>query len=723
MKKSAKEAFGIYQDGQIIRIVHLRKDGAETFLLGVESLSLDRDWYKGDQAQATVAESGFVPVEESYLDASDLDMDMSMSISMDANAEEALLNSGTGISSTPIETNPTLKIFAKFPLNQGMIAINVHDEHIQKDKPGLISKKDLKAFRREVLTKNQIKAGYWHSCIVKENGETRHWLHTGPNLLLDSLEQYAKEANTKLFYKLADANDLALTDYYRFSQSFETPGVHLLAYLGRDYRKIFVFQNGEWIKTLPIHISQDYPETDVIFSKIALALDSAQVGETESIVLTGDLANQQLISYINSQNLAMNAKLLSFPNLIVAQSQERTDDEDQALSPYALALALAYKALNQDNPVFNKCNFLAIRVLDNQKELRVVWHGFIVLSLIFGLVLYSTISLLDKTQKLRRAQQEKTDLSFQLNRLRAENAIIETLTDEINLYNQSLESMGTLLESKNRWTETFDRINTAFARYPKSWISNMKQGGGRIAISGITAKREHVSRLAEGLPEGSIKQVSPARIKDQIVWNFEMDFVSPEMDWKEFIASQAIVSPASTGKSASTTQRSKPTAKPKPATQEIQSNGYSYGQLPEILSANTPGPDEEELMQDAEFARSFQSFMEAIHRGNMLEYRFIGYALINKYPKSGHLSLIRWWLAYRLYLEKEYILAEEYLSPNLSRFNRYHPDGLLLKARLSYARSKPDFKQYYHTLQNEYPRSKAAGQAALDLKYIQGGKR
>ena len=118
-----------------------------------------------------------------------------------------------------------------------------------------------------------------------------------------------------------------------------------------------------------------------------------------------------------------------------------------------------------------------------------------------------------------------------------------------------------------------------------------------------------------------------------------------------------------------------------------------------------------------------QSFMEAVHQGNMLEYRFIGYAITNKYPQSSHLSLTRWWLAYRLYQEKEYTLAEEYLNSNLCQYDRYHPDSLLLKARLSYARSKPDYKQYYQTLREEYPRSKAAAQAALDLKYIEGGKR
>ena len=730
MKKTAKDAFGIYQDGQIIRMVHLRKDGAETYLIGVDSLSLERDWYKGDQAGSSIAESGFIPVEESYLDANDLDMDMS--ISMDDLDIQSPISMDSSFSGPRIEMSPTTKMYAKFPLHQGVIALNIHEEHILKDKPGLISKKDLKAFRKSVLSPSQIKAAQWHSCVINGEGDTRHWLHTGPNLLLESLQEYAKDANAKLFYKLADANDLALTDYYLFTQAFEGSGTHLLAYLGREYRKIFVFQNGEWTATLPIHISQDYPETDVIFSKIALALDSAQVGETESIALAGDLANLQLVNYINSQNVSMNARLLSFSNLTVTHSQETEKDgsEDQLLSPYTLALALAYKALNKDNPAFRKCSFLAIKVLDNQKELRVVWHGFIVLTLIFGLVLYTTTSFLGKAQKLRQTEQDNAELNFVLNRLRAENAIIETLTAEINRNKESMRMVTTLLEGKNPWTETFDRINTAFARYPKSWITNMKQSNGRIGITGITAKREHVSRIAEGLPDSSIRRVSHSKIKDQTVWNFELDFAFPEVNWDHLLASEAAANMESESTESVSTEtvspayRSKPKTQPQKAPQEkVTSTVNTYGRLPEILSIYTPVPDEEELAQNKEFARTFQTFMESINRGNMLEYRFIAYAMIKKYPQSSHLSLTRWWLAHRLYQEKEYTLAEEYLNPNLSQFDRYHPDALLLKARLSYARSKTDYKQYYETLQNEYPRSKAAAQAAMDQKYIQGGNR
>ncbi|HOA29341.1 MAG TPA: hypothetical protein PKL34_04825, partial [Candidatus Cloacimonadota bacterium] len=74
MKKSAKEAFGIIQDGQIIRIVHLRKDGAETYLLGSDSMLLDADWYKGDQAKASSADVDFIPLDSQFMDSDELDI-------------------------------------------------------------------------------------------------------------------------------------------------------------------------------------------------------------------------------------------------------------------------------------------------------------------------------------------------------------------------------------------------------------------------------------------------------------------------------------------------------------------------------------------------------------------------------------------------------------------------------------------------------------------------
>lgn len=708
MKKTPKEAFGIIQDGQLIRMVHLSKDGADTYLLGMDSIQLERDWYKSEEVTAGSADADFIPIDSQHMESDDLDMN---NLAMEAESEQA---------QPRMEVSPTTMMFSKFPLHKGMIALNVHENNILKDQPGLIKKKDLARFRKNNLNQAQLKAATWQSCVIKGEGHSCHWLHTGPNMLLDALQNYAKEANTKLNFKLADANDVVLTDFYRFVYGVEAAGLSLMVYLGHEYRKIFVFQNGEWVSTLPIHITQQFPEADVIYSKLALALDSAQLGEPESIVWAGELANRQLVEYTNSQSASTKSMLLDFPKLIVTNT-ENEEFNAQTLAPYGLALALAYKALNYEEPVFTKCTFLPNRILDNQKEFRVAWHGFVVLILVFVLVLYATINYLQTQQQIRQEEQRKTELDFTLNRLRAENAIVEELNSEIAKYREITDIIGNLLKDKNRWTEMFDLLNDTFNTYKESWISNLKQNGDRISISGITSERHHVSRLAARLPESSIRSVSNSKIRDQVVWNFEIDFSLPEVDWMQKIASEYVPPRKSSRPASSSSTSTQVNVAPKePEAQAPLPTpvNYRFGMLPRMQEQYIPASHSEELKQDAELAEQFAAFVSAINKGNMLEYRFIGYSLINSYPDSELLPLIRWWLAYRLYLDREFTLAEQILEPNLNRPDSYTPYSLLMRARLEYATKDRNFLQTYNRLIELYPESKARQQAEMDLTQI-----
>ena len=128
-------------------------------------------------------------------------------------------------------------MLSKFNFQNGVIALNIHEEHIIKDTSGKVDKKDIVKFRKEKLTKLQMKSGEWSSCIVEAAGQKQHCLYTGTNMLLHTLQDYATEAHTKLYYQLADANDLILTDFFRYTQNIEEGKTVLLVYLGIEYRK------------------------------------------------------------------------------------------------------------------------------------------------------------------------------------------------------------------------------------------------------------------------------------------------------------------------------------------------------------------------------------------------------------------------------------------------------------------------------------------------------
>ncbi|MDD4806481.1 MAG: hypothetical protein PHO35_06840, partial [Candidatus Cloacimonetes bacterium] len=347
MKKSAKEAFGIIQDGQIIRIVHLRKDGAETYLLGSDSMLLDADWYKSDQAKASSADADFIPIDSQFMDSDELDIsDMGSSESYET----------SDLPQQPrMEVSPVTLMFARFALADGVVAVNLHDQHIIKDEPGKIKRADMARFRKASMSREAKKAAAWQSCVVDAEEGPQHWLHTGPNLLLDAIINYGQESSTKLYFQLADANDVVLTEFYRFSIGDDLAGTNLFVYLGNEYRKLFVFQDGKWTQTLDIHITQEFPDAQVIYSKISLAMDSAQIGEPESIVLAGDLADKNLVEYVNSQSMSTKTSLISFPGLVVSGSEEGDEYNNLVLAKYSLAIALAYKALNTDDKHFSTC--------------------------------------------------------------------------------------------------------------------------------------------------------------------------------------------------------------------------------------------------------------------------------------------------------------------------------------------------------------------------------
>ena len=714
MKKQPKEAFGIYQDANILRIVHLRKDGTEFYLMGSDSIELENDWYKSDQAKANSANAEFIPLDSSFMDADGFDV---------AELEEVGPSEmGDLPAQGRLEVSQSTLMLSRFPLSEGVIALNIHDQHILKDVPGKVKRGDLSRFRKQNLNVAQRKAAAWHSCVVEAEDGSQHWLHTGPNLLLDTLISYGQESSTKLYFQHADANDVVLTEYYRYSLGEVPDGINLFVYLGAEYRKLFIFQDGKWIQTHPVHITQEYPDPEIIYSKLALALDSAQIREPETIVLAGDLASNQLVDYMNSQSMSTKSSLLHFPDLVIPSASEDGYNE-QVLEPYSLALALAYKALNSEDEHFSRCTFLPNKIADSQKELRVVWHGFIVLSLIFILVFYTTFNYLRYKQEIREESSKGQNLTFTLNKLRAENAVLENLAAEIEEYRNTTRAVSDMLKGKNRWTELFHIINTTFNTHRDSWISNLKQSGEKMNISGTTSRRENVSRLAEGLPGGKINSVSRSEIREQSVYNFEIEFNLPEVDWDEIISNDFSEQSGetSTAPSSGSTPKYRPVSSRSPKNGQNKVKVYHYGILPNIEHDFTPGPIGDELINDEDMKAEYLRFVESIGKGNMLEYRLAAHLFLQKYPHSQLASLIRWWVAYRLYLDRELVAARNSLRPNLVKTDYYLPYSKLLDARISFASAESSFKQKYEELSRQYSSSPAGRQAAIDLQNIEAG--
>lgn len=714
MKKHPKQAFGIFHDGLAVRLVHLSREGNEVYIQALDHTELDTYWYKIlEDPSVSMVDSQ--TMEDKVTPKSELDVD---EFDNDYVANYQL--------------QPSERMLSSFDLKQGVIAINVYEDNIIKDNFGQTSKKDVSAFVKSKLSPKQIKTGDWQTSIVSTGGHKQTWLHKGSNRLLDMLRDYQRTNKIPMFYQLADANDVALTDYFRLTQDHLPEHDTLLVYLGQEYRKAFLFQNGEWIETLKLQITQSIPEPEVISSKLALAIDSEQLKEPDTIVVCGDLATEELVDYVKSQFPAATVEMLSFRNLVIA-SPDAENIDNRRLSQFTIPIALAYKALFLEDSRFTPSNFLPSRIVEGQKVFKIAWHGFIVLFTIFGVAFFFTNLIMKSALSIRQEQSLKKDLEYRLELRRKEAEEIQKIRTELDNQEKNIQVLQDLLKDKNPWTEALSIANRSFSGQPLSWLTSLKLDKGMLHLNGVTTRRAAIIDFANAYPGSQIRKVSHSTIRGNNIWTFEMDSPLPQVDWVGEIqrdVEELLKLRMSVGedKPAEAPVEEKQVSKGKqkpiaPQTPPANKKTDKMGRviLPVLPQSSCPTPREEALAGDKQDVTDYYSFVASANRGNIWEYRDMGTRFLSRHPGSELAPAVRWWMSYRLYLDKEYSLASQFLLPMLNKDDRYLPYAIMLKARVDYANGNSGYKDMYKLFKNDFGRHSLISQVNADMALIEKG--
>jgi Tfp pilus assembly protein PilN len=715
MKKHPKQAFGIFHDGLAVRMVQLTREGKEVFLQSVDHTELDRYWYKILDEPSLSAVDAKTKEERSPA---------KNDIQIDEFDPDYVTN---------YQLQPSERMLASFDLRHGVIALNVYDDNILKDNFGAVSKAEISQFVKSKVPSKQLRTGDWQSAIVSIGGQKQHWLHSGTNRLFDLLHDYQRANKLPLFYQLADANDIALTDYFKVAYQNNLEKPTLLVYMGQEYRKAFVFIDGVWTDTLKLQISQTTPDFDIISSKLALAIDSAGLKEPEVIVMCGDLVSFDLIEHMRQQFPSEQVEMLSYYNLSIA-SQDNENLEMRNLTQFAIPIALAYKALFPEDSRFTPSNFLPSRIVEGQKELKVAWHGFIVLFFIFAVTLVATNLILKTNLTVKQEKALKRDLDFQLEQRRKEAAEIQKIRNELEQQERNIDILKGILDNKNPWTEVLNIANRVFANQGLSWLTNLKLDNNELFLAGVTTKRSGIIAFANAFPDSKIRRVLNSKVRNNNVWTFEITSALPKVDWigeiekdmEELVRLKQQFGEEQQQKDKLEAEKKQANGKvkfiaPQKVANAIQIDKKGRVTLPLLDQSICPEPREEITQGEGDDVQDYFKFVTAVNRGNIWEYRDLGQRYITRYRKSELVPAVRWWMSYRLYLDREYDLANQFLEPMLSVSDRYLPYVLLLRARIDYANGNERYKTYYGLLKNDYGRHVVMSQVYTDLDLIAKG--
>ena len=700
MAKQKKIAFGIAEDGLSIKLAYLTRDGSQISLEALEQVELNQSLYQHPAEKGAGKEKveEWVPEEEP-----------TGSISLD----ELTAEDTSGFKVQPYEA-----LFQTYSLSQGVIAINAYDEQIIKlplGSPG-VSAQQRQKLAKENLPPGEFKKGQWQSSVVTINEQSELWIHHGANRLLEILEQARKNQKSAFYYQLADTNETALANLYLTTRGTESSGTSMVLYLGSEYNRALMFEGDKWSFSLPIYLPPHQHDVEVVYSKLSLALDEAHIADPETLFVCGDNCFVDSVEYLRSQLPNSNVEMWHLTELYLDSEALNVYDLDM-IARFMLPIALAWKALTPDYSGTVKTNFLPSYIIEGQKVFKIAWHGYLIFALVFLSALYFTFAL----QQLRFNIAQEHTLNKALvvehadKKLQAD-AMLE-MEKAIEQQNVIIETIKTLLQGKNQWTEIITRLNNSFQNHPTSWIKNLRREGEGFKILGVTTQRPNIVYFANLFPNGSIINAKYRKIRDFTVWDFEINFSYPEVDWYKMMEEDAEelrkyreakgmaeAEKAAAEEAARTTLTQRVT---QAVTREnekvvVRSSKIDIPYPPDNLLANANDP----------VVIAYKEIVTAFNSNNEWQMTDLAAKFSNNYPRSKLLPYVRWYLAYRAWQNRQYEQANLWLSPVMRTRDAVYPFALLLNSEISrgYGNTRQAEEQLKRLI-NEYPQHQTAATA------------
>lgn len=722
MKKHPRLVFGISEDGLGLRLAMLETDSRQFRLARLDLVELDKPLYRNQEELTSFDDQSW---------------------ESDAPEGELKLNGYDAGELDSIRTQPWERLFGAVNLHRGVIAINVNEENLVRGAEVPQGKVEERAFVRANLDALALKRGEWQSSRFQIGGTSQFILHKGVNRLLEILELYAWRRHKRFYYQLADANDIALADYFRTNNLQGAERV-LLVCLGREYRKALLFDKGQLVDIYPLNITQDLPEPELIYSRVSFALDSALQTEPEKYVICGDLASLEILERFNRGD-ADTASLLTYPGLVTA-GLDANVYTPLYLAQFALPIALAHKAITTGDTRCTPSNFLPGNLIEAQKPFKIAWHGFLIMGLIFLVSLLGTVSYLSLRERYDRAFQRKRDLDHELAVLKIETAEIALMKEQMSSFNKNLDAVRIILKGKNPWSAVLENLNQTFQSRPLSWLTNFKKEGSRLHLTGQTTNRSNIIAFADALPNSRIQKVTTGLIHNSTVWTFEITADFPPVDWvgqieadmaeileqnrlseadAEALEAERAAGEEAVAQAEAEVQSAREAALAESeAAQEPQPPAVAPKViLGPITSAYMPRLTSSQIRIGGDAATDYIGFVKTLNRSDLAAIKGSAAAYLKNYGSNRLAPLVRWHLANKLYRAGDYRAAIAALDPLVHEVNEIYPYALLLSARIDYARGHQRFIVAYRDILKNYPTHPVRELAVRDLILLDLGDR
>ena len=525
---SMQEVLGVLIDGHQVQVAHLRRQGKQIVLAGMDQAALVSRMDLGDVEETQILE----PAE-----ASDI-----LGLSDDSTAEvedpvsQGAALDGEGEEEQAPETNSEVlyRLLDRFPVKQCSLAVSLMEANVFftgfGETFGLKGKR-LKArlileTEKERTFEGGLRLEERHAFFQTGQGGLLSIVHEDPLEILDLVDELAPFIG-RVQVGLIEPLEVTLMNLVRVSYP---PEQHVTAvvFVGEAFSRVVFMKNGEYLAfSQSIHEGADSPQAlNTLYSRILFEQDVSDLPEIGRVLLAGGCRTVEAQSFFAEQFPDAQVDYLCPPELDLSGLDETEQDR---VSCFAVPIGLAWKALCSKDERFYPVNFLPRARRRQQNPLEVAWHGLVVILLLMLSALFLGMRVRDQERAIETVAASVNLLEQQIGESSPYVMAVDSLHAQIKNYERSFALIDVLSKQQTVWHTSLRDAAGNVKATGGLWLERFSTSPEMLSLYGKAVYPERVPGLASRFGVGHIQSIVRSKIREKTVYGFEMRVPMPSV--------------------------------------------------------------------------------------------------------------------------------------------------------------------------------------------------
>ncbi|MBM4175502.1 MAG: hypothetical protein FJ213_04925 [Ignavibacteria bacterium] len=497
-----KKIVGIFVDGPETKVAILEKSGAKLSIL--ELFSFGGAGLRDFEFKAETNEEGFVVDDSAILLTED----------------ESKLEDKS--------ENPLVGSLSRYRIKDLVFIPSVSEPHVSYHLLSNVEKlnaKNLKKLMLEKWLESQKSSASVENINSVDFGDGNILsIYTNEYFpVLKHLDDIAASFNVKnLKIPYITSADALLADHVLKKYHLEKGKTYLIAYVGVESSRLIFIQDNK-IKHMSDYLSvgiQTHGFHDTIISKISLEMDMAQIAELHKIFLCGEVIESTIqLTFYGSFPLS-DIEILQFNGWDLTRLSE---EKRTQIPVYTLAILPVLNYLKPDTKALPKINLLPESVRESQRVFKLGTLGYALLALIFLMVVFFTQRFVGNNKEIANVQSQIDNKQLVITENAEMVSRVEQLQWRIESGLQIQQTLDTLVQGAEMWTNILKKIQEFHPESKKIWITNIAATDGSVNIQGVGINRHIIPDFSDYLENSILKNIISQEIRERGVNKFEIN--------------------------------------------------------------------------------------------------------------------------------------------------------------------------------------------------------